>query len=71
MKRRDGELRRRLTTVNYYNTASQMYVSDANPGKSNQWVQDIRNGLFSIEGTGESGLRVILLNPVKMKLDLL
>ena len=56
MKRRDGELRRRLTTVNYYNTAEQCTMcTDANPTKSNQWVQDIRNSLLSVEGTGDSG----------------
>ena len=56
MRRRDGELRRRLTTVNYYNTASQCTMcTSANPSKSNEWVQDLRNDLYSFGGTGDSG----------------
>lgn len=56
MRRRDGELRRRLTTVNYYNTASQCSMcTDSNPTKSNQWVQDLRNDLYSLTGTGDGG----------------
>lgn len=56
MRRRDGELRRRLTTVNYYNTASQCTMcTSANPSKSNEWVQDLRNDLYSLGGTGDSG----------------
>jgi hypothetical protein len=56
LKRRDAELRRRLTSVNYYNTASQCAMcTDANASKTNQWVTDIRADLYSIRGTGDSG----------------
>ena len=56
MRRRDDGLRRRLTTVNYYNNAEQCTMcTDANSGKSNQWVQDVRNDLYSIPGSGDTG----------------
>jgi hypothetical protein len=55
MRRRDGELRRRLTTVNYYNSSSQCNMcTSSNPTKSNQWIPDFRNDLYSITGTGDS-----------------